>query len=164
LVDGFITSDYWTRENGDGLKELFTLLTKYTPWSKIKVLELEIPTDENTLLRFLTSRHLTLRHLTLSTVTLAPSQASWNSALPAIAIAKGLTDLPTLELASLCDFPQHGQQRLLFDAQGPPWASKNACYVEYKGRVHDHLLNTIEMHQLELESFMEEHRQSCKHT
>jgi hypothetical protein len=98
----------------------------------------------------------------LENVTLAPSQGSWNFALPAI--VKGLSNWTTLELASLYDFTQHGQQRLLFDAQVLPWASKNACYVEHKGRVVDHLLNTKQLRQLEPESFMEEYKQSCKHT
>ena len=162
LVDGFILSDYWSRENGDGPKELLTLLTNYAPWSKIEELKLEIATDETTLVRFLASLSRTLRHLTLSTVTLAPSHGSWDSALPTI--ARSLTNLRILDVAALCDFPQDRKQRLLFNAEAPLWANKSACYDEYRKRVINHLLNTKELHQLEPGSFMEEHRQSCKHT
>jgi hypothetical protein len=162
LVDGSISSDYWSRENGDGPKELLTLLTNYTPWSKIEELKLEIATDQNTLLRFLASLNVTLRHLTLSTVTFAPSHGTWDSALPTI--ARSLTNLRTLDVAALCDFPQDRKQRLLFNAEAPLWAGKSACYDEYRKRVMGHLLNTKELHQLEPDTFMEEHRQSCKHT
>jgi hypothetical protein len=159
LVDGYITSDNWTRQNGDGFKELHTLLTVYTPWSKIEELELKIATKETTLLRFLTSLELTLRHFTFSTVTLASSQGSWNS--PLSTIAKRLTNLIALKLPSLCDIHKH--QRFLLNAQAQSWVSKNACYVEYRGRVIHHILHAKELHQLEPESFIEEHQQSCKH-
>lgn len=162
FVDGSILSDYWSRENGDGPKALLTLLTKYTPWSKIEEIKLEIATDETTLLRFLATLNLTLRHLALSTVTFAPSHGSWDSALPAI--ARSLTNLRTLDVAVLCDFPQDRKQRLLFNAEAPLWANKSACYGEYRKHVISHLLNTKELLQLEPDLFMEEHRQSCRHT
>jgi hypothetical protein len=162
LVDGFLQSDYWCHTNGDGPKELLTLLTNYKPWSKIEELKLEIATDETTLLCFLESLSLTLHDLTLSTVTLAPSQGTWDSALPAIATS--LTNLRRLDLAMLCDFPQHGQQRLLFNPEAETWAGKSACYNDYKECVIGHLLHAKKLHQLKPELFMEEHKQSHKHT
>jgi hypothetical protein len=162
FVDGSITSDYWSRENGDGPRELLTLLTNYTPWPKIEELELEIATDQATLLSFSESLNLTLRHLTLSTVTFAPSHDTWDSALPMI--ASSLTNLRKLDVAALCDFPQDRKQRLLFNAEASLWVDRSACYDEYRKHVIGHLLNTKELHQLEPNSFMEEHRHICKHT
>ena len=144
LVDGFLQSDDWRHTNGDGPKELLTLLTNCKPWSKIEELKLEIATDETTLLRFLESLSLTLHHLTLSTVTLAPSQGTWNSALPAIAMS--LKNLRSLDLARLCDYPQHGKQRLLFDPEAKTWAGKSACYKDYKEGVISHLLRAKSLH------------------
>jgi hypothetical protein len=63
----------------------------------------------------------------------------------------------------LCDFPQHGQQRLLFNPEAETWAGKSACYNDYKERVIGHLLHAKKLHQLEPELFMEEHMQSHKH-
>jgi hypothetical protein len=161
LVDGHLQSDHWLRENGDGPKELLTLLTNYTPWSKIEELKLEIATDEPTLLRFLVSLQLTLRSLTLSTVTLAPSSGTWDSALPRI--ASSLKQLRQLDLSALCDYPQHRRQRLLFDPQAEIWAGKSTCYNEYRKSMIDHLLHAKKLHQLEPRMFMEEHSQICKH-
>jgi hypothetical protein len=162
LVDGLLQPGSWSRKNGDGPGELLTLLTKYTPWSKIEELKLEIATDEPTLLRFLASLKLTLRHLTLSTVTLSPSQGTWDSALPAIATS--LTNLRQLDLSMLCDFLPHDQRRLLFNDEEKFWEGKSACYNDYKKSVIGHLLHAKKLHQLEPELFMEEHRQRCKHS
>jgi hypothetical protein len=127
LVDGYIQPNYWFRENKDGSKEVLTLLTNYMLWSRIEELELEIATDQTIRLDFLTSLNLTPRPLTLPTLTLVPSHRGGNSAVPAI--TKGLTDLTRSELASLCEFLRHRRQRLLFDAQAPPWANKSAYYM-----------------------------------
>jgi hypothetical protein len=126
LVDGDLQSDHWLRGNGNGPKELLTLLTNYTPWSKIEELKLQMATDELTPLRFLVSLRLTLRHLSLSTVTLAPSSGSWDSALPQIVTS--LKELRQLDLAAFCDYPQHGRQRPLFDPQAEIWIGKTTCY------------------------------------
>jgi hypothetical protein len=79
-------------------------------------------------------------------------------------IARSLTNLRKLDVAALCDFPQDRKQRLLSNAEASLWVDKSACYDEYRKHVIGHLLNTKELHQLEPDSFMEEHRQICKHT
>jgi hypothetical protein len=161
LVDGALQTESWIRRNGDGPQELLTLLTNYAPWPKITELHLEISIDEATLLQFLVSLKQSLRHLKLSNVTLAPTHGSWNSALPVI--ARVLTQLHKMELRSLCD-SQHGHHRLLFDAQAQVWAGRRACYDEYMDRVIDQLLISKKLHQLEPESFMQEHKERCQHT
>jgi hypothetical protein len=164
LEDIYLRKGYWFREKGDGAKELLTLLTEYTPWSKIKELEIEIVTDERTLLQFLASLKPTLRRLKLSAVTLSPSQGSWDSALPAIAAS--LENLEELNLSMLCDYPQHEHNlhaRYLFDDQLECWYGKSACYTEYKKSVIGYLLYFKELPQHEAQLFLEAHRQCCPH-
>jgi hypothetical protein len=118
LVDGGLCPGYEPRSHGDGPGGLLALLSKHTPWLKLRDLELEIVTDENSLLTFLISLAPTLRNLALSNATLLPSQGTWESTVFRIA---GVLQLDSLKLSNICDYngpqlqgrPQR-QERIMF--------------------------------------------------
>jgi hypothetical protein len=159
FVDGVIQPDNPTRERGNGPQELLTLLTHYTPWSKITELCLEISTEEVTLLQFLCSIKQTLRRLTFSNVSLVVGD--WESVLPAIASI--LIYLEQLDLSKLCDDTEGRGHRALFDMNADYWLGKKGCYSEYKKTTIDRLLLSQELSTLEPELFLFDHLPVCSH-
>lgn len=108
LVDGALLpgSDF----EADGPKKLLALLAEKKPWPKLHTLELEVPTDEDNLLIFLSSL-TTLRRLALSNVTLLRSGGLLMHAISRIA---NCLDLDSLAVSNAMDHggPRHQERTL----------------------------------------------------
>jgi hypothetical protein len=160
MVDGDVLPELWTRERGDGPRELLTLLTRSSSWPKIKELELQLLVDTATLLTFLASLSATLRHLALHNVTL--SDESWESALPAI--VERLPKLTHLDLSRLCDRSHDQSLRVIFDSLEETWSGKDACFDDYRNMTVGRLLRKKPVQWIEPEAFLRAHQHVCRHT
>ncbi|KAF1963937.1 hypothetical protein BU23DRAFT_494790 [Bimuria novae-zelandiae CBS 107.79] len=108
LVDGVLLPG--SDSEADGPKKLLALLAEKKPWRKLRTLELEVPTDEDSLLSFLSSL-TTLRRLALSNLTLLRSGGFLTHTILRIA---NCLELDSLEISNALDYsgPQNRQWKL----------------------------------------------------
>lgn len=114
--------------DSDGSAILLGLLAKHKPWSSLRQLQLQVATDKDTLLRFLSAHKETLRILTLSYITLTPGYRFgdiWESVLTELARSLKI-DAPRRDVAGGRQVPSNtntfqpkrefleGQRRTLF--------------------------------------------------
>ncbi|KAL5371610.1 hypothetical protein DPSP01_014143 [Paraphaeosphaeria sporulosa] len=140
LVDGILLplSGYDERRCSQGSIRLLKNLTRHSPWTAIRQVELEIATDKVTLVQFLLAHKGTLRSLKLTRITLVrlgDPLNTWELALTEI--GQGLS-LTSLALSNLFDFPerwergvQEAQGRMLFDSEDRLWQGKTGEYSAY---------------------------------
>lgn len=160
MVDGHVLPELWTREHGNGPRELLTLLTRSSSWPKIEELELQLLVDTGTLLAFLASLSATMRRLALRNVTL--SDESWKSVLPAI--VERLPKLTHLDLSTLCDRSHNQSLRVIFDPWEETWSGKDACFDDFKDITVGRLLRKEPVQWIEPEAFLRAHQHVCRHT
>lgn len=137
--------------------QLLAQLTRHSPWTKIRDIELEIATDRTTLVQFLLAHKDTLSSLTLtrmSLVRLEDSRNNWEVTLAEI--VQGLS-LKTLTLSKLCDFPQEWtrevQNRMLFDIDDEIWQGKISEYHAYYDAAIGRILRQESFFSLNPEAF-----------
>ena len=116
-------------------KSLLDRLALAQPWQTITQLELELSSDENTLIHFLSSVAKTLQKLTLSRLRILPMTGSLESFL--VRLGKTLRNLKELKLSSLRDaFPT---ERVILRKLGLVWRLGLDIYANDDEHCHSDL-------------------------
>ena len=125
-----LIEDYTSEFSRDKLsvKPLLDRLTMARPWQRITQLELQLYSDEETIINFLSSVAETLQKLTLYRLRIYPEGGSLESLL--IRVGKTLTKLKELQLSELRDELERQEYRLILRDWSVVWRLDIDIYAE----------------------------------